>query len=103
MTIKEFKKHYWPLLEYGFEIDLILAFLLNKPREWIIAHPETLLNKRQLKRLFKLLERRKKGEPIAYIAGHKEFYGYDLNVNKNVLVPRPETELIVDEAIKYSL
>lgn len=82
-----------------FDMELILAYVLKKSREYIIAHPETKITNTQEARCQRLIRQRLKGLPIAYITGHKEFYGLDFIVNKNVLVPRPETELMVEEAL----
>jgi len=81
------------------ETEILLSFILKKRREYILTHLERKLTKNQTGKYFKLLEGRIKGEPVAYLTGHKEFYGLDFMVNKNVLVPRPETELMVDEAL----
>lgn len=83
-----------------FEQELILAHILNKSREYVLTHSEIRLNRSQKSRFDNLINRRKNHEPLAYIFGHKEFYGLDFIVNKNVLVPRPETELLVETAIE---
>jgi release factor glutamine methyltransferase len=80
------------------DIELILAYVLKKSREFIIAHPEHKLTKSQIAKSKLLIKKRLKGVPIAYLTGHKEFYGLDFKVNKNVLIPRPETELMIEEA-----
>jgi release factor glutamine methyltransferase len=79
------------------DTELILAYVLKKTREYVFTHPEFKLSKIQLQKFKKLVLRRKKGEPIAYLTGKKGFYDLEFLVNKNVLIPRPETELIVDE------
>ncbi|MFH1427124.1 MAG: peptide chain release factor N(5)-glutamine methyltransferase [Patescibacteria group bacterium] len=81
------------------EAEILLSHIIKKPREYILAHSEKLLTKPQHTHYTKCISRRLKGEPIAYIMGQKQFYGYDFIVNKNVLIPRPETELMVDEAL----
>ena len=85
-----------------FDIELILAYVLKKSREFIIAHPEHKLTKSQITNSKLLIKKRLKGVPIAYLTGHKEFYGLNFKVNKNVLIPRPETELMVDETLKIT-
>ncbi len=82
------------------ELELILAFVLKKSREFLFTHPEYELNKFQISDFRFKISERLKGVPIAYITGHKEFYGLDFLVNQNVMIPRPETELMVDEAMK---
>lgn len=84
------------------EAEILLSHILKKPREFVLAHPEKGLTK-SLVTSYKLqVTRRLKGEPIAYITGHKQFYGLDFQVNKNVLIPRPETELMVEEALRIT-
>ena len=81
-----------------FEIELILAHVCRKSRVFIISHPEFFLSASQSRRAQNFIRRRIKGEPLAYLLGHKEFYGLNFLVNKNVLIPRPETEMMVEEA-----
>jgi len=83
-----------------FEAELLLSHVLKKSREYILAHPEKLLTKTLISNYHKLINKRLKGIPLAYIVGYKYFYGLKFLVNKNVLIPRPETELMVDEALK---
>lgn len=78
------------------DAELLLAYTLHKPRSYLYVHPEQNLSTEQIENFSKLLKRRLRYEPIAYILGHKEFYSLDLQVNKNVLIPRPETELLVE-------
>lgn len=82
------------------DIELILAHVLKKTREYIIAHPEYKLTKSQIAKCKLLIKKRVNSLPIAYITGEKEFYGLKFKINKNVLIPRPETELMVEEALK---
>jgi release factor glutamine methyltransferase len=82
------------------EAEIFLSFVLRKPREFLFTHPETKLSFWQKLKLNSLISQRLKGVPVAYLTGHKEFYDLDFIVNKNVLIPRPETELIVDEVLK---
>ena len=82
------------------DAEILLSFILNKTREFILTLPELKLTKAQQSKFNKLISRRIKGEPIAYLIGEKEFYGNKFLVNKQALIPRPETELMVDEALK---
>jgi len=66
----------------------------------IYAHPEKELDQVKVDEFYRLLERRIKNEPIAYITGEKEFYSRTFSVNRDVLIPRPETELLVEEALR---
>ena len=78
----------------------MLAHIIDKPREFIIAHPEYQLSFWQWLKFKYYLHKRKNNYPIAYLIGSKEFYELEFEVNKNVLVPRPETELLVKKAIE---
>lgn len=82
------------------ETELLIAHILKKPREFILAHPEQEITKAKKQKIIKNIKERSKGVPIAYLTGHKEFFGLDFLVNKNVLVPRPDTEIMVEEAIQ---
>jgi release factor glutamine methyltransferase len=90
MTIQEGLKKY-----HKIEIELLLAHILKKPKEFVFMNPEYNLSTYQLTRLSTLIKRRMAGEPMAYILGYKDFYGLRFRVNKDVLVPRPETEWVV--------
>ncbi len=80
--------------------EVILSFVINKPKEFLFTHPDFKLTSRQIKKFKKLITRRNKSEPVAYLTRQKEFFGLNFIVNKNVLIPRPETELLVEEALK---
>lgn len=84
------------------EAEILLSFILEKPREFILAHPEFILTSAQTKKIEKLIQQRCKGIPIAYLIGYKEFYGFNFLANKNVLIPRPESELIIEEILKLN-
>jgi release factor glutamine methyltransferase len=81
------------------DAEVLLSFVLKKDRAYLFAHLDKELTKTQHSRYKKLISRRKKCEPVAYITNHKEFYGLDFYVNKNVLIPRPETELAVETVL----
>jgi release factor glutamine methyltransferase len=78
----------------------LLAHILDVDRATLYAHPEQVLTPEQAQRYEALLARRAKGEPIAYLVGHREFYGLDFLVDRRVLIPRPETELLVEVALQ---
>ena len=79
----------------GLEIELLLAFVLKKPKEFLFMNPEKKLSSSQAAHLINFARRRNTGEPVAYLLGYKDFYGLRFLVNKNVLIPRPETEWLV--------
>ena len=90
MKIREALKKY-----HKIEIELLLAHVLKKPKEFVFMHGENRLTRIQANRLTRMAQRRLKGEPMAYILGYKDFMGLRFKVNSNVLVPRPETEMVV--------
>ena len=79
--------------------ELIVAEVLGKDRAFLHAHPEYNIKKKELEKIHDLVNRRKLGEPLAYILGHKEFYGRDFKVTSSTLIPRPETEALITEII----
>jgi release factor glutamine methyltransferase len=83
------------------DAQLLLAFVAGKDKEWVLAHGEAFLSKAQSEKFDELVARRAKGVPIAYILGFAGFYGREFAVNDKVLVPRPETEHLIDEALAY--
>lgn len=78
------------------EMDMLMSFVLQKPKEFIYANPTHRITKSQYHKFQSLVKRRQQGEPIAYLTGHKEFYGLDFIVNKHVLIPRPDTEMLIE-------
>ncbi len=81
---------------------LLLAHVLGKSREWVIAHPEAELTAEQHERFAALAEQAASGTPLPYLLGHWEFFGLDFIVTPDVLIPRPETELLVEKALQTS-
>ncbi len=85
------------------DAQLLLLHALNQlpnDRAWLLTHDSDTIGDAALQRLDALVARRKQGEPLAYITGHKEFFGLDLMVDERVLVPRPETETLVEWALE---
>lgn len=80
------------------ETRLLLQQILKVNHAWLIAHNEHIASEQQRQDFLALVQRRVHGEPIAYILGQREFYGLPFIVNEQVLIPRPETELLVDIA-----
>lgn len=83
------------------EMDMLMSFVLQKPKEFIYANPTHTITKSQYNKFQSLVRRREQGEPIAYLIGHKEFYGLDFSVNKHVLIPRPDTETLIDVVLPH--
>lgn len=96
-SINNIRKSNGPGLD-KLDFDVLLASALGINREFIHTFPEYRLNLWQYLKLIFFLYKLRRGYPVAYITGHKEFFGFDFFVNKHVLVPRPDTELIVEWA-----
>jgi release factor glutamine methyltransferase len=82
-----------------FETEVLLAHVLKKDRTWLKTHVEKVLSTQCSVKFQTLVERRRRREPIAYILGEKEFYGLTFFTDKRALIPRPESEMLVDAAI----
>ncbi len=83
------------------EAALLLCHILDKPRSYLYAWPELELPPDQYQQYTKLVERRLSHEPIAYITGTREFWSLSLEVNRDTLIPRPETELLVERSLHH--
>ena len=83
------------------DAQVLLAHILGKPRTWLLTHPQAHLTQAQLASGKKAITRLEAGEPLPYVLGHWEFFGLDLEITPDVLIPRPETELLVERAIKW--
>jgi len=99
-------------LQHGFSIlkeiksgkidtEVLLRHVLNISAEQLFLELNKNISKQNFENFTKLIHRRKNNEPLAYLIGHKEFYKLDFLVNKNTLIPRPETELLIDKTIEY--
>ena len=84
------------------DAEMILAHLLDKPREYLIAHGEVALDDQSASTYTKLLTLRRKGMPVAYILGKRGFFDRDFRLNSHVLIPRPETEHLVEAALAWA-
>jgi release factor glutamine methyltransferase len=85
------------------EARRLAGLALGRPASWILAHPEAILGDDAHARLRDLAARRADGVPFAYLAGEREFYGYSFTVDPAVLIPRPETEHVVEWALRLDL
>jgi len=81
--------------------SVLIAHIVNKSRTWVMAHPEFELTLEQQNQLEGSLTRLERGEPFPYVLGHWEFFGLDFKITPDVLIPRPETELLVEKAITW--
>jgi len=82
------------------EVQCLLQSVLQVPRVYLLAHPERMLTDSELMHYNELLQRRLGGEPIAYILGEREFFGLNFKVTPATLIPRPDTELLVELAVQ---
>ena len=80
--------------------EILLSNSIKRDKKHIILNPKELLNSKQSENFRSLIERRKQGEPIAYLINKKEFWKEEFFVNKDVLIPRPDTELIIEQVLK---
>ena len=83
------------------EASVLLAHVIGESRTWILAHPEFTLSNEQSEKLNDSLARLEHGESFPYVLGNWEFFGLDFKVTPDVLIPRPETELLVEKAIAW--
>lgn len=83
------------------DADLLAAHIFKKDRAWILSHSADTLADAQKLRYDELVEKRLNRVPLATLVGHKEFFGHDFVVTKKVLIPRPETEILVEQALAY--
>ena len=84
------------------EAGSLLSFILGKDRTFLISHSEDKLDDESLVQFQEGVERRAKGEPLQYIVGVQDFFGREFQVTPDVLIPRPETELLVEAALEIS-
>jgi release factor glutamine methyltransferase len=85
----------------GLDARELLAHVVNRPGSWVMAHPEVTFPGAEVTTLMALASRVERGEPLPYILGRWEFYGLEFEVTPDVLIPRPETELLVEHAITW--
>ena len=81
------------------DANALLAHVLGKDRAWLVAHATDLLPQQEYERFFAAARRRRDGEPVAYLTGWREFHSLPLHVTPDVLIPRPETETLVDAVL----
>jgi release factor glutamine methyltransferase len=84
----------------GLAAELLLMHVIGRDRSWIYAHPETELDPAQREKYFSLIARRASGEPTQHLTGLQEFWGLDFEVTRDVLIPRPETEHVIEVSLE---
>ncbi len=83
------------------DMQVLLAHVTGKPRTWLLAHPETVLTEPELAAVKEAITHLQQGIPLPYVLGHWEFFGLDFLVTPDTLIPRPETELLVERALHW--
>jgi release factor glutamine methyltransferase len=83
------------------EAEVLLSHVLGVSRAWIYANADKAVEDQHIEQFFSCVERRASGEPMAYITGSREFWSLSLKITNDVLVPRPETELLVETALEH--
>lgn len=82
------------------DAELLLAHVLNKPRSFLLTWPEHQPQPAEIEHFYCLLKRRQRGEPVAYLLGRRGFWSLDLEVDRSTLIPRPDTERLVEVALE---
>jgi len=107
ITIREVLKKGIDILEYAgieapvIEAGVILSFVLDCDRAYIYTHGDRLIDEKEINTFLALIEERSRGKPTQYITGFQEFMSLKFEVNRHVLIPRPETEILVEKIIEY--
>ena len=106
--IKSLLKESTSLLEISsdsasLDAEILMCQILKKERSFLRAWPDIELQSKQTNQFWSLIKQRQQGTPIAYITGNKEFWSRDFHVNPDVLIPRPDTELIIELSLKLIL
>lgn len=105
MDIRHWLKHAVATLSGGDspkrDAEILLAFVTGKSRSWLVAFDDASLDDVQLQQLATLLARRAQGEPIAHLVGEREFWSLPLRVSDATLIPRPDTEVLVEQALAH--
>jgi release factor glutamine methyltransferase len=82
------------------EAGSLLGYVLKRDRSFLLTHADDSISESDHERFNEIIDRRANGEPLQYITGHQEFFGLDFEVNRDVLIPRPETELLIETALR---
>lgn len=85
------------------DAEVLLSFVLDRNRAWLYTWPDKVLTQESAERYRALIKRRSSGEPVAYLTGVREFWGLELSCDNTTLIPRPETELLVEQSLQLLL
>src|SRR5687768_2370129 len=103
MTLQALRKQWFSSLRRKLKPEdffILLAHALKKDRVFLYSHPEHVLSSEEQRRVQTYFRRRGRNEPIAYILGEREFYGRPFHVGRATLIPRPETEILIEETLR---
>ncbi len=90
------------IISHKIDSEILMSKVLKKKREHIILNPDCEVNSLQKNNFKKLIYQRSHGKPIAYLTGKKNFWNFEFKVSQDVLIPRPDTELLIEEALKIT-
>ena len=90
------------IISHKIDSEILMSKVLKKKREYIILNPNSEVNTLQSNNFRKLIYQRSHGKPIAYLTGKKNFWNFEFKVSQDVLIPRPDTELLIEEALKIT-
>ena len=90
------------VLSYQLDSEILMSKVIKKERDYVILNFDKELNFTEVKCFDKLIEQRLKGKPVSYITGKKDFWKYEFNIEDGVLIPRPDSELIIEQVLKIS-
>ena len=82
--------------------EILMSKVINKDRKYILLNQNEKINEENFTKFNNLIKQRKMGKPIAYLIGKKDFWKYEFDVSENVLIPRPDTEIIIDQVLKFT-
>ena len=82
--------------------EILMSSIIEKERSFIFLNHDKDVETDHFNQFKKLINKRSKGEPVAYLIGKKDFWNFEFKINKNVLVPRPDSELIIEEVLKQT-
>lgn len=99
--VKELKKK--KIASAVLDAEVLLSHVLNKSREYLVVNCQKTVTENQIKKFDILLKKRLRQEPVAYLTKQKEFYGLNFYVDRRVLIPRPETEILVETVLEFAL
>ena len=88
------------ICSFNLDSEILMSSVIKKDRKYLILNQKKQIKNSELEQFQQLINKRAKGKPIAYLTGKKNFWKYDFKVNEDVLIPRPETELIVEQVLK---